>query len=267
MDNKTFHFTIGSLKCLAINDGERGNANCLLIDTGLHKVLLETGCGDGTTPPGLLLERLQAVGISPTAIDVVIVSHADADHIGGAVDADGNLIFPQARYFLSPEEWAFWSSDTQRVRPNALFDEATVQWANHLPKQRLPYLREKVTLVSADAEVVPGIRTIALPGHTPGMIATVIASGNEQLHFIGDVVYDIDLGEEGKIVGNPEFHAAVDFDPAQARVTRDRLFAQAARNRTLLMAYHTPFPGLGYVGQESSGWRWLPLAAVKSVLL
>lgn len=181
MNNKTFHFAIGDFKCLAINDGEHGNANCLLVDTGLHKVLLETGCGDGTTPPGLLLERLQTASISPNSIDVVVVSHADADHIGGAVDAYGNLSFPQARYFLSPEEWAFWSSVTQRAQPNAFFDEAALQWLNHLPKQRLSYLHEKLTLAPAEAEVVPGIRTIALPGHTPGLIATVIASGSEQL--------------------------------------------------------------------------------------
>lgn len=78
------------------------------------------------------------------------------------------------------------------------------------------------------------------------------------------MTYDLDLSEDGKIVGNPEFHAAVDFDPIQARVTRERLLAQAARDRTLLMASHTPFPGLGYVEQEGSGWRWLPLAVVVS---
>lgn len=258
LDNKIFHFTIGRFNCLAINDGDHGNDNCLLIDTGQHKVLLETGNGDGTTPPGRLCERLQVAGIAPAAIDIVIVSHADADHIGGVVDAGGNLVFPQARFVLSAVEWAFWLSDTQRARPNALLDEATVQWANHLPKQRLPYLREKATLVSTDAEVVPGIRTVAIPGHTPGMIATVIASANEQLYFIGDVVYDLDLSEEGQIVVNPEFHAAVDFDPTQARTTREQLFAQAARDRTLLMAYHTPFPGLGYIEQAADGWRWAP---------
>lgn len=264
LDNKIFHFTIGRFNCLAINDDDRINCNCLLIDTGQHKVLLETGTGDGMTPPGVLLKRLQAAGVSPALIDRVIVSHADFDHIGGAVDAHGNLAFPQARFFLSAAEWAFWSSAAQRLQPNTFFDEATCQLGNHLPKQRLPYLREKVTLVAADAEVVPGIRTVAVPGHTPGMIATVIASADEQLHFIGDVIYDLDLSEDGQIVVNPEFHAVVDFDPAQARVTRDRLFAQAARDRTLLMAYHTPFPGLGYVEQAAAGWQWLPPAAVGS---
>ena len=256
MKNKNFQFKVGHFTCWALNDEDSGNANCLLIDTGQHKVLLETGSGDGTAAHGRLLERLQAAEVSPTAIDVVIMSHADADHIGGAVDANGTLAFPQARYVLSPEEWAFWVSEAQRLQPNVIFDEATYQWGNTLPKQRLPYLGEKLTLVAADAEIVPGIRIQAIPGHTPGMMATVISSENEQLLFIGDVIYDIDLSEDGTVVGNPEFHAVVDFDPAQARATRDRLFAQAARERTLLMAYHTPFPGLGYVTQEGSGWQW-----------
>ena len=93
LDKKIFHFTIGRFNCLAINDDERINCNCLLIDTGQHKVLLETGTGDGMTPPGALLKRLQAAGVSPALIDGVIVSHADFDHIGGAVDAHGNLAF------------------------------------------------------------------------------------------------------------------------------------------------------------------------------
>jgi glyoxylase-like metal-dependent hydrolase (beta-lactamase superfamily II) len=261
LDNTTFHFTIGHFNCLAINDRESGNSNCLLIDTGQHKVLLESGSGDGMVPPGLLVERLAAAGVSPNMIDIVLISHADADHIVGSVDAHGNLLFPQARFVMSPEEWAFWSSDAQRLQPNALFDDAALQWANHLPKQRLPYLRQQLTLMATGAEVVPGICSVALPGHTPGMIGTVISSGGEQLYFIGDVVYDLDLSADGRVVGNPEFHAVVDFDPVQARTTRYRLFAQAANERTLLMAYHTPFPGLGYIEQAAAGWRWAPWVA------
>jgi hypothetical protein len=91
-----------------------------------------------------------------------------------------------------------------------------------------------------------------------------VSSGEEQLLFIGDVIYDIDLNNEQsddpQAIGNPAWHAAVDVDPAQALLTRDRLFAQTARERTLLMVYHLPLPSLGYVEQHGSGWRWKPNA-------
>src|SRR5690349_23404246 len=59
MEYASFPFQVGHFNCLVINDANEGNSNCLLIDTGQHKVLVETGIGDSASPPGLLLERLQ----------------------------------------------------------------------------------------------------------------------------------------------------------------------------------------------------------------
>jgi glyoxylase-like metal-dependent hydrolase (beta-lactamase superfamily II) len=107
MGKDSFSFKVGQFSCMALNDSQDINCNCLLIDTGQHKVLIETGNGDSTTPPGQLLDLLQVVGIAPAEIDVVILSHADADHIGGTADASGMLAFPQARHILSRDEWDF----------------------------------------------------------------------------------------------------------------------------------------------------------------
>lgn len=261
MDNQFFAFQLGHFDCWAINDVDDTNCNCLLIRTGAHNVLIETGHGDAATPPGLLLERLRAVGIAPAEIDVVILSHCDADHVGGTVDAHGTITFPNARHVMSREEWAFWSSDAPRGQPNPLFDEAALHWANTQPRIRLPHLRDHLVLVEPGDEIVPGMQAVAASGHTPGMMGVAITSGAAQLLFIGDVLYDFDLGEQGRFIGNPELHPVIDHDPAQAIRTRDRLLAEAAHTGTLLMAYHTPFPGLGAIVQDGEGWRWMPRPA------
>lgn len=262
MNNKSFHFKIGHFHCVVTDDADSEvSGNTLLIDTGQHKVLIDSGSGDTTTPPGLLLERLQASGIAPTEIDIVVLSHADSDHIGGAVDESGKIAFPQARYLLSRAEWDFWASKPQRIRPSEVFDDAFYEWASMVPVKRLFHLREQLEIIEPETEIVPGIRVIEASGHTPGMLAIAISSANEQLLFIADVLYPEDLHHDPSdsataIVTPGVVHSWFDADPAQAVITRDRLFAQAASHQTLLMAYHVAFPGLGYITQHETGWQW-----------
>jgi glyoxylase-like metal-dependent hydrolase (beta-lactamase superfamily II) len=260
MGNESFSFKVGQFNCLAINDSHGGNFNCLLIDTGQHKVLIETGLGDVKSPRGWLMDQLQSAGISPSEIDVVIFSHADVDHIGGAADASGTPTFPQARYVLLREEWDFWSSKPERLPPSEFFDEEWRRLSNTVPVIRLPQLHDQLEPIAAETEIVPGIRAVATPGHTPGHMAITVSSGEERLLFIGDILYGGELNNDQsdppKELGDRAFHAVVDVNPAQALLTRDRLFAQAASEQTLLMGYHTPFPGLGYIVQHGTGWRW-----------
>jgi glyoxylase-like metal-dependent hydrolase (beta-lactamase superfamily II) len=250
-DSFAFTFNIGNYRCCAIRDGDDGNRNILLVKTGQHQVLIDTGVGRDLHPrlPALLLDRLQAVGTPSTAIDVVILSHADWDHIGGMADESGNPAFPNARLVLARDEWAFWSQQPERLPPSEAYDEAFRQGYG-IPQTRLAQLRDRLELVADGAEVVPGIRIMAAPGHTLGYAVIEVTSGRERLLFVGDLLY------APEDVENPDFVSMFDYDPVQVVATRRRVLGQAAREQPLLMAYHLPFPGLGHVVQQGAGWRW-----------
>lgn len=114
-------------------------------------------------------------------------------------------------------------------------------------------LKGQLELVDHETEIVPRIQAIAAPGHTPGHMALAISSGGDQLLCISDAaLHPIHLEQ-------PEWYAAVDFAPEQVVATRRRLLNRAAAEKTLVLAFHFPFPGLGHVVQKGDGWQWQPI--------
>lgn len=224
---------------------------CLLVDTGRHRVLVDTGA-DGLAPStGRLLQNLLAAGIAPQDIDTVILTHGHPDHIGGNIDDKGRLAFPNARYVMWKDEWDFWTSG----RADATLDEHVREVLVGSARKNLPPIQDRLELVDHEAEIAPGIRALAAPGHTPGHMALAISSRDEQLLCISDVVlHTIHLEQ-------PEWCAAVDFDPDQVAATRRRLLKMAVTENALVFAFHFPFPGLGHVSHKDDAWQWQPIGA------
>ena len=200
---------------------------------------------------GKLLQNLQAEGIEPRDIDTVILTHGHPDHIGGNTDAEGKPAFPNARYVMWKGEWDFWTSGQAEQKLDEHVKEILLGFA----RKNLPPIQGQLDLVDNEAKIVPGIRAIAAPGHTPGHMALAVSSEGRQLLVISDaVLHPIHLEQ-------PEWYAAIDLATEQVVATRRRLLSWAAAEMVLVLAFHFPFPGLGSVIQRGEGWQWVPVEA------
>jgi glyoxylase-like metal-dependent hydrolase (beta-lactamase superfamily II) len=222
---------------------------CLVINTGENIVLVDTGA-DGLGPnTGKLLQNLQINEISPGDIDTVILTHGHPDHIGGNTTSGGKSAFPDARFVMWKDEWDFWNSDEAELRLEH-GKEVLLGFA----RSNLPPIRDQVDLVEHETEIVPGIRAIAAPGHTPGHMALSVSSWGENLLCVSDAfLHPIHVEQ-------PEWYSIVDFSPERVVDTRRRLLGMAAREKALVFAFHFAFPGLGFATWSEEGWRWQPRA-------
>ena len=222
---------------------------CLLIRTGKNIVLVDTGAGSLAPSTGRLVKNLRSDGISPQDIDTVILTHGHPDHLGGNVDAAGKPAFPAARYYVGKTEWEFWMS----AQAEARLDPHSRDTLVGIARNNLAPIKGQIEAIEAGAEIVTGVTAIAAPGHTPGQMALALSSAGQTLLCISDaVLHPIHLE-------HPDWYAAVDVDGIQTELTRRKLLDKASVEQSMVLAFHLPFPGLGYVLRWGSAYRWQPL--------
>lgn len=250
-------FKIGKLECIITIDiagrltGLPLDSSCLFVKMPQNNLLIDTGFGTGIEPmSGKALENLEAVGISRKDIDIVIITHAHHDHIGGNTDSRGEPFFPNASYVMNKREWEFWltepvfSPQEEAIKP--------VELASIQKNLRGIQDRFKLIEVNGEKEIIPGITLIDAPGHSPGLIALRISSGSEQLLCTSDIFHrpsELENLDRSIIPGHLT---------EQAINTRSKILSIAASG-ALVFACHFPFPGLGHIEKKGDGWCWRPL--------
>lgn len=225
--------------------------NAFLIHTGTRLVLIDAGAGKlfGANA-GRLVQSLHAAGYGAEDVTDVLLTHIHADHSGG-LTIDDSAVFPNAIVHVAQQEADFWLNPENKVksapRHAYAFDQAT--------RDLEPYLKAgRVRTFLGDAVVVPGMRAVAAPGHTPGHTFYEVESEGRKLVLWGDLVHAKDAQFD-----SPSITIQYDVDEDAAAAQRKAAMADAESKGYLVGAAHIPFPGIGRVVSNGGAFRWLPL--------
>ena len=227
------------------------SVNAFLINTGTRLVLIDTGGGALFGPAlGRLLANLQAAGYQPGQVDDILVTHLHPDHVGGLM-SNGSMVFPNATIHADKRDINFWLSAANLDKASTdskSFYQGAMASMN-------PYIEaRKVQPFEADAEIVPGVRSVSSYGHTVGHTSYVVESKGQRLIVIGDLIHVASVQ-----LDNPAVTIAFDSDARSAAASRQRMFAVAAREGDLVGAAHLQFPGLGHLRSIGKSWQWVPV--------
>lgn len=223
---------------------------CLLVEHPDGLVLIETGLGnkepdkfreiygvenagrDGRTA---LEDALAALGHAPDDVRWVIDTHLHFDHAGGNTwrDPSGAVrpAFPRARYVVQRGELEFARHANERTAGSYLAHN---------------FAGIDFQLVDGEREILPGIRALPTPGHTPYHQSILVQSGGETLCFVADLVPTSAHLPLPWIMG-------YDVEPLVTLETRRRIYARAEAEGWVLLFGHDPDVAAGRLATEGKG--------------
>lgn len=225
------------------------SVNTFLINTGTKLVLVDTGAGALFGPTlGKLLTNLKAAGYEPGQIDDVVITHMHGDHVGGLV-SNGQRTFPNAVVHADKHDADFWLSKAEMAK-------APPEGQNSFKGAMMtlqPYIdAKKFEPFEAGAQIVPGVRSVAAHGHTPGHTIYLVESGGEKLMLWGDLLHVAAVQ-----FPEPTVTIRFDSDSKLAEAERAKALKEAAAGGYWVGIAHVPFPGIGHIRAEGTGYAWV----------
>lgn len=219
-------------------DKFQASVNAYLVDTGTHRILVDTGNANcyGWKLGGLT-DNLRASGYTPADVDIILLTHLHGDHVCGLA-VDGKRTFPNATVWAAAEELRYWQDN-----------------------KAAPFVRNVLALYGRDFRtfktgdtIVPDVRIVPSHGHTPGHTAYLFESRGASLLAWGDIVH-----ASAVQFSRSDTPVSSDVDRKEAIATRSALFLQLAKEGTLIAGAHLPFPGIGHIRKNAEEYIWVPV--------
>ena len=220
------------------------NVNAYLIQKGDRNLLIDAGCRELFGPTcGFIQEALSEAGVSADQITDVFLTHLHPDHIAGAINTDGTAVFRNAQLHIVDTENHFWM--------NGSFDAVEVNgsdWAG-LAQAVLSAYSDRLNLVAEGKEIMSGVNTVAIPGHTPGHSGFRVDDGNDSLMHLGDIIHAPNL----QLI-DPNVSLVFDVDGETALASRKKVLDMVSADNILCTSGHWLAPKFGRIERHGTGY-------------
>jgi len=218
---------------------------CYLKHQGRH-ILVDAGFDPDTTPGAL-----ESIDVFAEDIELVLLTHADRDHVAGLLMHDGSRTYPNAQHVISKEVWNHLSS------PETL--DALDAERGRFYRKLIRALDESIQLCDREMDVADGIRFIPSPGHREGHAVYEFASEGTPLVHTGDSFFHPLFAE------HPDWANITDNNPIGGADSRKLLVPRLAKSNAMILSSHIPFPGIGQLHKiDDASYQWSPLTMAAS---
>lgn len=207
----------------------------LIIETGNHRILVDSGWGDKQEDKFFrfvylnggegLLNGLAKRGYRPEDITDVFLTHLHADHCGGAIIKSRSgkgfePAFPDAAIHVSRAQWE-WA-----LKNN-------IREADSYPEENILPIGEsgRLNLIDEEGELFPGFSVFFCYGHTPGLMIPVIKYKEKRLVYTGDLIPTI---AHIPLLWNMSY----DIESLKTIDEKKRLLKEALENDYILVFQH-----------------------------
>ncbi|XXM71743.1 YtnP family quorum-quenching lactonase [Lysinibacillus sphaericus] len=195
-------------------------------------VLIESGIGKGKLnekqkrnygvhEESSIVESLEKLGLTPSDIDIILMTHMHFDHACGLTKYEGDKlvpVFPNAEIHTSKVEW-----DEMR--------EPNIRSRNTYWKENWEGISGQVKTFEGEKEVLPGLRMVHTGGHSDGHSIIVIKNGGETFIHMADIM-------PTHAHKNPLWVLAYDDYPMTSIHAKDKWINQAIESEWWFLFYH-----------------------------
>ena len=229
---------------------------CLLIEHDDGLVLIDNGAGNkenakfhdiyavenaGKNGRTFLEDALASLGHGVDDVRLMIDTHLHFDHAGGNtwVDAEGVVrpTFPRARYVVQAGEYEWATHTNERT--------AASYFAHNFEPVRAA---GQLDLLHGETELLPGIRVIPTPGHTPHHQSVLLESAGERVFYAADLMPTAAHVPLAWIMG-------YDVEPLRTLESKRTMLSRAVREEWLVFFEHDATVATGRIVADGKGFK------------
>lgn len=199
------------------------NGKNILIDSGIGKGKLSDKMKRnlGVRAETKVEESLAEIGLKPTDIDIILMTHLHNDHSAGLTGWENDelvSIFQNAEIYVSQVEW-----DEMR-NPN-------IRSKNTYWKENWEPIQHQVKTFDEQIAVLPGVEMIHTGGHSDGHSIIKLTQNGESILHMADIM-------PTHAHSNPLWVLAYDDYPMTSIFAKEKIMKEALQNRYRFIFYH-----------------------------